>query len=80
MEVTIGVYNAQWRDNRGRSGRLANVQIPKAGKTWASAADILNDLGSDGWELVATVPAIENDPAGNGTYRVLLKRPVGVTF
>ncbi len=46
---TPGEY---WLDSRGRSGRCAKMKIGAHGWTY-HLAPLLNQLGVEGWELVA---------------------------
>lgn len=63
-----------WHDSRGRTIKLEAQRVPVRGITaqYAALAETLNELGREGWELVAAV-SIE---APYAALRLFLKRPV----
>ncbi len=61
-----------WMDSTGRQGSMVVVDVPGAKYRWNTSAAALNDLGAQGWELVAAMPA------GAG-HRLIFKRPASTT-
>jgi len=68
--LCVMVWEADWADSLGRSGRLDRVKSRFSSGDWHDLAPLLNELGREGWELAGTL-------SGGGThnYKLILKRP-----
>jgi hypothetical protein len=76
--LEVFVRQHLWRDSAGRWGHLPDVPSMKdaqgrSTQGFPSMAQVLNDLGDDGWEVVSFAAA----PDGNSYWQFLLKRPKG---
>lgn len=66
LEVYIAGHD--WADSTGATGELPVV--PVGGYSHVNSNELLDDLGSVGWELIGAVPGHIS-----GTYKLFLKRP-----
>ena len=68
--LEVYTFEGAWADNRGRRGDLDEV-VKVKNRIAHSRATLLNDLGSQGWELVGLeCPASAYDPV-----TLFFKRP-----
>lgn len=65
-----------WHDSRGQIIKLEPRRVPVRGITaqYAALTEILNQLGAEGWELVAVV-SVE---APYAALRLFLRRAIGM--
>lgn len=76
MEMMVDVEQMLWMADRGaadrekKHGSLDSSPIPgNGGKSWFSAARVMNHFGEDDWELVGTVASERS-----GFFRLFFKR------
>ena len=71
LEVLVG--DRAWVDSNGRWGELALLDVGHGrwkSFEWESVAELLNELGGDGWELAGVAN-------GQNNHRLFFKRPRG---
>lgn len=68
--LVIVVYESNWVDSNGRSGKFEKVRGP--GGDWYNPGPLLNTLGEQGWELTGTLSLITRTAIRCELY---LKRP-----
>jgi len=68
LELLVGVGNEIW-DSNGHKTELSEIQVgdPRFPRHYYSAAPLLNELGSDGWEVAGIIGDLS-------TYILVLKR------
>ena len=66
--LEVYLTGRHWADSTGAGGDLSEVSV--GGQPHANTSELLDDLGTVGWELVAAMPG-----QYSGTYKLFLKRP-----
>jgi hypothetical protein len=64
--LQIHVDDKDWIDSTGRSGQLPEL---RRGKRWGNLAPLLDELGSEGWEVAGVLNSDDS-----WEYQVVLKR------
>lgn len=72
--LEIFVKGGGWIDSSGREGKLSEDRRSSYRLYWHPLAAVLQERGTEGWELVAAVGGEKpHDPQFD--YRLFLKRP-----